>query len=161
MMTKNSQQAVKSRRVRGTATFNDETGDMTFRAVQPGEPVQKNVRRSGSSSFYETEGQGRSSYVCHLKVDRDSADPAAEMEEQLQRLTSPIRKKPVVRLRGRHLLDKDGVKVYHDRRCNQVSVLMSIDLDAEGEISAKLFNLTAEVNKCFAINRTSLTPQKK
>ena len=160
-MEKNNQEAVKPRKVRGTATYHDDTGDMEFRAVQPGEPVQKNVRKSGESSFYETEGKGRSSYVCHLKVDRDSADPAAEMDEQLQRLTASIRTRECAKPRGKRLMEKPGVTVYHNRQKSEVSVLMTIDLASEGELSAKLFNLTAEVNKCFAINRTSLTPPKK
>ena len=160
-MSSNDNQAVKPRKVRGTATFHDDTGDMEFRAVQPGEPVQKNVKRSGSSTFYETDGQKDSSYVCHLKVSKTSADPAAEMEEQLQKLTAPLRKREGAKPRGKRLVDTPELTVYHNKRESKVSVLMTIDLQTEGEISAKLFYLTAEVNKCFAINRTSLIPQKK
>jgi len=160
-MTSNREQAVKPRKVRGTATFHDDTGDMEFRASQPGEPVQRNVKKSGQSSFYETEGAGQSSYVCHLKVPKGIADPAAEMEEQLQKLTAPIRKLEPRQPRGRLLLESPAVNVWHNRKCGVVSVVMNIDLQTEGEISAKLFNLTAEVNKCFAINRTSLLPPKK
>lgn len=144
--------------VRGRARINRETGDMEFRACQPGEPVQKNVKKVGQSSFYETEGQKDSSYVCHLKVSKGSADPAAEMEEQLERLTTSIRKKKLGKPRGKRLVDTPELTVYHDKRESKVSVLMTIDLQTEGELSSKLFNLTADVNKCFAINQKSLRP---
>ena len=44
-------------KVRGQATINIETGDVDFRAYQQGEPVQRNVKKQGGSSFYETEGR--------------------------------------------------------------------------------------------------------
>ena len=123
-------------KVRGTATFIRIGGmvqDFEFRGSIPGTPVQKNVRKLGNSSFYETEGARESSYICHLKVSKASADPAAEMFELLED---------------------------HNKKESEVTVLMTIDLEGEGEISAKLFNLTSEVNKCFAINHRSLSLRK-
>ena len=148
-------------KVRGSAKINRETGDVEFTAAQPGDPVQRNVRKCGKSTFYETDGAQQCSYVCHLKVDKDSADPAAEMQQQLERLTACIRKREPRQPRGRLLLESPAVNVWHNRKCGVVSVVMNIDLQTEGEISAKLFNLTAEVNKCFAINSRSLLPRRK
>lgn len=161
MENKTNNQVAKPLKVRGTATIDIKTGDVDFRAYQQGDPVQKNVRKQGGSSFYETEGRKESSYICHLKVPKDSADPAAEMQEQLEKFLKPLVKKEPTRPRGKRLLETQDVTVYHNRRENKVSVLMTIDLTAEGELSAKLFNLTSEVNKCFAINKTSLRPQSK
>ena len=144
-------------KVRGQATINIETGDVDFRAYQQGEPVQRNVKKQGGSSFYETEGRKESSYICHLKVPKDSADPAAEMQEQLEKFLKPLVKKEPAKPRGKRLLETQDVTVYHNQKEQRVSVLMTIDLTAEGELSAKLFNLTSEVNKCFAINQKSLT----
>ena len=131
---------------------------MEFRACQPGEPVQKNVKRVKDSSFYETEGTKESSYVAHLKVPKTSPDPVGEMFEQLAEGTKRLQKKEPPKPKGRRLIDEPRLMVVHNAKENQVTVTMTIDLKAEGELSAKLFNLTSEVNKCFAINQKRLTP---
>ena len=145
-------------KVRGTSTIDRETGSVEFRPAQPGDPVQRNVKKFGKSSFYETEGEKTSSYVCHLKVDKDCEDPAAEMQEQLDRLTSSIRKKEPATPRGKFLMNRDDVVVVHSSKNNSVSVRLTIDLSTEGEVSSKLFNLISEVNKCFVINQKRLRP---
>lgn len=151
----------KPLKVRGQATIDTTTGDVEFKAYQQGEPVQKNVKKQGGSSFYETEGRKESNYICHLKVPKDSADPVAEMLDQFNYFTKHLKSKEPSKPRGKRLLETQDVTVYHNRRENKVTVLMTIDLTTEGELSAKLFNLTSEVNKCFAINKTSLRPQSK
>lgn len=157
MEEQSNKKAGQPRKVRGTATFHEDTGDMEFRACQPGEPVQKNVKRVKGSSFYETEGTKESSYVAHLKVPKTSADPVAEMFEQLAEGTKRLQKKEPPKPKGRRLIDEPRLMVVHNAKENQVTVTMTIDLKAEGELSAKLFNLTSEVNKCFAINQKRLT----
>lgn len=144
--------------VRGTAKIDRETGDINFRAAQAGDPVQRNVKKYGKSSFYETEGAKQSSYVCHLKVDKDAADPVADMRDQLEHLTASIRKKEPAAPRGKFLLDKPGLVVIHNRKASEVNVRLTIDLKSEGMLSFKLFNLVSEVNKCFAINQKELIP---
>ena len=148
----------KTMTVRGTARIDRETGDVNFRAAQSGEPVQRNVKKYGKSSFYETEGEKQSSYVCHLKVDKDAVDPVADMRDQLEHLTANLRKKEPAAPRGKFLLDKPGLVVIHNRKAGEVSVRLTIDLRSEGMLSFKLFNLVSEVNKCFAINQKELTP---
>lgn len=147
--------------VRGSAKVNTETGDFQFAAYQQGEPVQKNVRRMGESSLYETEGKKESSIVAHLKVSRLSEDPAAELEEQLTELTKELRKEPETRPRRlKCLLDLPDAKVWHDRREKKVRVELTIPTVCV-DMTATLLNLTSQVTKCFAINRTSLLPRKK
>lgn len=150
----------KLRKVRGTAVFHDDDS-LEFVPQQEGQPVQKRVRKLGESRFFETEGEKRSSYVAHLKVDKDSADPAVEMFEQLQHLTKPLLTKPPQAPRYKALLDDGGVRVWHRAQEHKVIVMMEVDTSTAGELSSQLFNLTAKVNKCFAINRTSLRPQGK
>lgn len=161
MTNKTQENAVKPRRVRGTATFHDDTGCMEFRATQPSEPIQRNAKKKGASTFYETDGSGQSSYICHLKVDKSVSDPAAEMMEQLEYLTKDIQVKEYSKPRGKALLNTPEVSVYHNRKENKIKVQMTIDLNNEGELSAKLFTLTSEVNKCLAFNQTSLQKPKK
>lgn len=144
--------------VRGTAKIDKGSGDVTFRACQPSDPVQRNVKKFGNSTFYETDGAKQSSYVCHLKVDKDVEDPASEMEEQLRKLTTSLRKKEPPAPRGKFLLNRDDIVVVHDQKNAKVVVRVSINLNTEGEISSKLFNLISEVNKCFVINQKRLRP---
>ena len=150
----------KPRKVRGVATF-QANGDMEFRAHQQGEPVQKSVRKKGQSRFYETDGEKESSYVCHLKVAKDCEDPAAQMFEELQYFTKGMQAQEPATPRSKRLLEKPGVSVWYNKRENKVVVRMDISTEDCYDLSNQLFNLTSEVNKCFAINKTSFTKRGK
>lgn len=58
------------------------------------------------------------------------------------------------------LLDLPDAKVWHDRREKKVRVELTIPTVCV-DMTATLLNLTSQVTKCFAINRTSLLPRKK
>ena len=62
----------KPRRVRGTGIFDTAASTFSFQPMGEGEPVRHNVRKKGESQFFETKGEKQSSYICHLKVSRDS-----------------------------------------------------------------------------------------
>ena len=160
MTEADTQRQTAPRKVRGVATFHDDDSVEFAPYNSGGEPVQKNVRKRGDSRFYETDGEKQSSYVCHLKVGKDSEDPAAEMFDQLKYLTKSMQKKEPPVPRTKTLLDQKGLRVWHRRQEHKVIVQMELSTEGTAELSSKLFNLTAEVNKCFAINRTSLRPQK-
>lgn len=76
----------KAIKVRGTATINPDNS-FDFTPSQQGEPVQRSVRKSRKSKMYETAGVERQSMVCHLVVDKNATDPAAEMFEDFKKLT--------------------------------------------------------------------------
>ena len=147
-------------KVRGTAVFHD-GGDMEFVAQRIGKPVQRSVKKKGESRFYETEGEKDSSYVCHLKVPKNAEDPAAQMFEELQYFTKGMQAKEPAAPRSKKLLEKPGLSVWHRKQEKKVVVMMEINTENAFDMSSILFNLTSEVNKCFAINRASLSPQKK
>lgn len=159
-MTDNETKKPQPRKVRGVATFHDDDS-VEFSPYREGVPVQKGVRKRGESRFYETDGEKTSSYIAHLKVPKDSTDPAAEMMEQLQYFLKPLAKKELPAPKNKALLDKPGVRVWHRKSENKIVVMMEITPTETGELSYQLFNLTAEVNKCFAINETFLLPPKK
>lgn len=160
MEEQSNKKAGQPRKVRGTATFHDDMS-VEFVPQGTGEPVQRNVRKCGEARLYETEGALNSSYVAHLKVSRRSEDPAAELEEQLEKLTKDLRKQPApVPKRMKCLLDMPDVKVWHARKEKKVKVEMWVFTEAL-DMTATLLNLTSQVTKCFAINRTSLVPRKK
>ena len=148
------------RKVRGTAVFHDDDS-VEFVPQQEGVPVQKGVRKLGESRFYETEGEKQSSYVAHLKVDKSSADPAAEMFEQLALLAKPLMKQLPPMPQSKVLLDDTNIHVWHEKDDNKVVIMMEVDTTASGELSSQVYNLTIRVNKCFAINKTSLRPHEK
>ena len=153
-------QKPQPRKVKGTAIFHADDS-VEFTPQGEGTAVQRNVKKRGESRFYETEGEKQSSYVAHLKVNRNATDPAAEMFEQLDFLTKPLQRQESKLPRNKALLDLPGVRVWHRRQENKVIVMMEITPTATGELSSQLLKLTQDVNKCFAINRTSLLPPKK
>lgn len=155
IMEEEKRKAGSPRKVRGTATFHDDD-TVEFVPQGKGEPVQKSVKKYGDARFYETEGEKTSSYVAHLKVNKDAADPAAELHEQLEHLTKGMKTVEPAVPRIKSILDKPGVTVWHRKLERKVIIRMEIDLATSGELSSKLFNLTAEVNKCFAINQKNL-----
>jgi hypothetical protein len=147
----------KPRRVRGTGIFDTAASTFSFQPMGEGEPVRHNVRKKGESQFFETKGEKQSSYICHLKVSKDSPDPAAEMQEQLEYFTKGIRLKEPSPPKSTRLLDKPGLQVWHRRQEKKVVIMMEVELGNELEMSSRLFNLTQEVTKCFAINQKKLS----
>ena len=145
--------------VRGTAKIDRETGDMNFRAYQEGRgPAKEVLKKRGDSQLYLTLGEKESSMVAHLRVKSDVADPVAQLYDDLGYVTKGMLKQEPKVPKTYMLLDKEGVKVSHRPIEKVVTVHLTINLDGESELSAKLFNLTSEVSKCFAINRKRLTP---
>ena len=91
---------------------------------------------------------------------KDSPDPAAEMQEQLEYFTKGIRLKEPKSPTSKRLLDKPGVEVWHRRTDRRVVVRMEIETGDEWSMTRQLFNLTQEVTKCFAINQKSLSARQ-
>ena len=130
-----------------------------FRMPEEGSGWKKNIlKKRGDAHLYETTGEKQQSLVAHLKVEKGCEDPAAEMQEQLNKLTASIQRKAPAAPRGKFLLNRDDVVVVHNQTQREVTVRLTINLQTEGEVSAKLFNLISEVNKCFAINQKRLRP---
>ena len=63
---------------RGTATIYEDDS-IEFRPCGKGEPSQRNVKRSGASKFYQTNGEKESNYVAHLMAPKDALDPVGDM----------------------------------------------------------------------------------
>lgn len=159
-MTQQDPKADKPRKVRGTATIYGDNR-VEFQPQAEGVPQQKDVKKRGQSTFYHTSGEKDSSIVAHLKVPADCEDPAAVMFEELFHFTKDIMKKDPKLPQQRKLLEKPQLSVWHRRKENEVAVFMVIQVDSEQELSSQLFNLTSEVNKCLAINKTSLKKRNK
>lgn len=147
-------------KVRGTATFireGDELRDFEFTGFQAGEPVKNVLRKHGQSQLYET----KNSLVAQLKVSRDVADPEAEMADAMADLLKGRMPKLPKLPRTKRLIDRDGLRVWHDRKAGKVTVLMELPAGQIYEMQGRLFNLTQEVYKCLAISKISSTQQGK
>jgi hypothetical protein len=158
-MTQQDNKADKPRKVRGTATIYDDNR-VEFVPQAEGTPQRKNEKKRGQSTFYHTNGEKESSIVAHLRVPANCEDPAAEMFEQLHYFTKDLLSKEPPKPAQKKLLEKEGVSVWHQKKAHMVVVRMEISTDTEMELSAILFNLTSEVNKCFLFNRRFLKQLK-
>ena len=74
---------------RGKATiFEDDS--IEFRPDGKGQPVQRDVRKSGRSKFYQTNGEKESNYVAHLSAPVASIDPVGDMLKDFDNLTREL-----------------------------------------------------------------------
>ena len=160
-MSEKKQEQPKAVKVRGFGTYRAETGEFDFRPSGEGTPSKKEERKKGKSSFYKTNGEKESSIVAHLRVDADCEDPVAQLYEDLAYFTKGMTQKEAPLPRSKKLYEKPGVTVWHRQKEQKLVVQMEISTDGTQELSGQLFNLTAEVNKCLAINKTSLLPREK
>ena len=139
-------------KVRGTASFikvDGEVRDFEFTGQQPkGEPVRKDVKKARQSQLYETTGEKEGSIVAHLRVNRDAADPVAEMYNDLAKLTKGM-VKTAPKTPDKVSLSKDveGLEVYNCPRQKRLLVYMTIDTKTAHSVSQQLFRFSAEVNK--------------
>lgn len=144
--------------VRGTAKINRETGDFDFKAYQEGSgPAKEVLKKRGDSQLYVTLGEKESSMVAHLRVKSSTADPVAQLYDDLGYVTRGMQKTEPRVPTSKQLLDREEVKVWHNKSRHCLVVRMEIGIEPAGDPSAKLFNLTSEVNKCLVINQKSLT----
>ncbi len=154
-------------RKRGTATINVVTGDVEFRAYNTGgDATQKNVVTAGNAKMYETVGDKTSSLIVHLKVNRESADPRAELYEQLEGVLKKAKMgsdtdKELRKVPRKCLSKNEGVlAIWFDCRQKKVIVQMMIDTEANTNLDKPLYDLTRMVSKCLYINQKSITGKK-
>ena len=104
--------AKEVKKLRGTARIYDDDS-LEFRPYEAGKPVQKGVKKARKSSFYATEGEKESSYVMHLRVDKNSLDPAAELSEDFDKLIKNVGGDAQERFTGK-VLDRFFMNVFRN-----------------------------------------------
>ncbi len=144
---------------RGTATIYEDDS-IEFRPCAKGEPSQRNVKRSGSSKFYQTNGEKESNYVAHLMASTDALDPVGEMLQDFDTLTKDLQPKLPKEPRTKPLMKKDGLSVYLDKKEHKLKVFCEILLDAETTAYSPAdwaYTLIAQpLNICFTSNRKDI-----
>ena len=77
--------------------------------------------------MYETAGVERQSMVCHLVVDKNATDPAAEMFEDFKKLTKGMgADKLPPALKGKRLMDNDELKIVANSK-GMLQIIINLD----------------------------------
>lgn len=144
---------------RGTATIYEDDS-IEFRPCGKGEPSQRNVKRSGASKFYQTNGEKESNYVAHLMAPKDALDPVGDMLKDFETLTRELEPQLPKEPRTKPLMKRDGMSVYLDKKEHKVRIFAEILLDAEkNPYSPADWAYTligAQLSQCFTTNRKSI-----
>ncbi len=146
-------------KIRGTATINPDNS-FDFTPSQQGEPVQRSVRKHRKSKVYETAGNDKQSMVCHLVVDKNAVDPAAEMFEDFKTLTSGMGAKLPPTLKGRTLMNDEEVKVVANSK-GRIQISIDFDFTRELNMTQKLVTLIYKITQCLASNATYFAQQRR
>lgn len=123
-----------------------------FSPYGEGAGIQKDVKKVRKSSMYETEGD-KSSYVMHLKVDKNATDPAGELTDDFEKLVKNLDPKRVPALRGRILLNTDTCQVVLNKPRAAIEIKIKISLQGDKSYKEELFNTNFEIQRCFTTNK--------
>jgi hypothetical protein len=119
---------------------------------EKGTPLQKDVKKVGRSKRYATTGKNPLTCV-ELKCPDEVADKAAYFRRELAKLTRDIEISEPALPAGQFLVDDDRLKVRlveGDKR--QILAWLTIDIEGVLDVRKQLYQLTSEIEKCFAIN---------
>lgn len=149
------------RRIRGTLIVK-EGDDVEFHAQRStGLSAQEQVASCGQSKLYRTVGEKTQKMVAHLSIAADSADPRADLMEQVEKLTRDMPSNAPQRLRGKTLMHDDDVCVVTNTQDHLVQVTMRIDVRKYPNYISRLLTLMQRLNQCFATNQASLAKLRK
>ncbi len=124
-----------------------------------GSPSQKDVKKVGRSKRYETTGKNPLTCV-ELKCPEEVADKAAFFQQELAKLTKDIQIQEPQLPQREFLLNREHVKVSFEAQLGRISAWFTIEAKGMIEIRRELYNLTSEIDKCFAFNSSLLSQQK-
>jgi hypothetical protein len=133
-----------------TRVFDDDSIEVI--PQEKGTPLQKDVKKVGRSKRYAT--TGKNPLMCiELKCPDEVADKAAYFRRELAKLTRDIEISEPALPAGQFLVDDDRLKVRlveGDKR--QILAWLTIDIEGVLDVRKQLYQLTSEIEKCFAIN---------
>lgn len=144
--------AKEVKKMRGTARIFDDDS-MEFRPYETGKPIQKGVKKARKSSFYSTEGEKDSSYVMHLRVDRNATDPAAELSEDFDKLIKNVGGDAEERFKGKVLDNVEGRKITLSKKNHSLKVELTFKLEGNTLYKDELHKHVFETLLCFSRNQ--------
>ena len=147
------------KKLRGTATFYT-TGSVEFTPQQEGSPRFEPLKKTRNGALMRTTGEKQQSMVAHLKVPADSTDPAAELQDELEKLLKTLPEyhgEP--RPRGRTLCRKEGAVFAYNGKKGCIEIALTIDLRQHVDYMKEFYKLTNELSQCLHINDDFLREQ--
>lgn len=149
---------LKKIKVKGTATINADNS-FEFAPYNEGQPVQRDVKTSGRSKLYRTEGEKQKSLVAHLVADANSPDIAASLFDDLDSLTRDMPSAKPKLPRGRRLLDNTDLKVVLS---SDGALTIQFQCSSPPEsIATNLVDMSYRVQRCVALNAKVITAALK
>ena len=117
-----------------------------------GEPSQKDVKKVGKSKRYVTNGKNPLTCV-ELKCPDDVADKAAYFRKELAKLTKDIEISEPTLPCGEYLVNNGNLKVcFVEGEHPQLMAWLTFEVEGVLDVRKQLYQLTSEIEKCFAIN---------
>lgn len=149
---------LKKIKVKGTATINADNS-FEFAPYNEGQPVQRDVKTSGRSKLYRTEGEKQKSLVAHLVADANSPDIAASLFDDLNSLTRDMPSAQPKLPRGRRLLDNTDLQVVLS--AEGALTIQYQCTSPPDSIAAHLVDMSYRVQRCVALNAKVITAALK
>lgn len=125
-----------------------------------GEPSQKDVKKVGKSKRYITSGKNPLTCV-ELKCPDAVPDKAAYFRKELAKLTKDIEIEEPTLPKGEYLVNNDNLKVCLVKGEHpQLMAWLTFEVEGALDVRKQLYQLTSEIDKCFAFNEALVTLQK-
>ena len=142
-----------------TRVFDDDSIEVT--PQEKGAPAQKNVKKVGRSKRYATTGKNPLTCI-ELKCPDEVADKAAFFHKELAKLTKDIEIEEPTLPKGEYLVNNDNLKVcLVSGEHPQIMAWLTFEVEGVLDVRKQLYQLTSEIDKCFAFNEASVYPQKQ
>ena len=147
-----------------TRVFDDDSIEVI--PQEKGTPSQKDVKKVGRSKRYATTGKNPLTCV-ELKCPDDVADKAAYFRKELAKLTKDIEISEPTLPCGEYLVNNGNLKVcfvegehpqlmawlcFVEGEHPQLMAWLTFEVEGVLDVRKQLYQLTSEIEKCFAIN---------
>ena len=117
-----------------------------------GVPLQKDVKKVGRSKRYATTGKNPLTCI-ELKCPEEVPDKAAYFRKELAKLTKDIEITEPTLPNGEYLVNNGNLKVcFVEGEHPQLMAWLTFEVEGVLDVRKQLYQLTSEIEKCFAIN---------
>ena len=117
-----------------------------------GVPSQKDVKKVGRSKRYATTGKNPLTCI-ELKCPEEVPDKAAYFRKELAKLTKDIEITEPTLPNGEYLVNNGNLKVcFVEGEHPQLMAWLTFEVEGVLDVRKQLYQLTSEIEKCFAIN---------
>ena len=141
-----------------TRVFDDDSIEVT--PQEKGAPAQKDVKKVGKSKRYQTSGKNPLTCV-ELKCPEEVVDKAAYFRKELAKLTKDIEITEPTLPNGEYLVNNDNLKVCLVKGEHpQLMAWLTFEVEGALNVRKQLYQLTSEIDKCFAFNEASVYQPK-